>query len=227
MLVVLAVAALLAPATPAVAAHGTYGDYSMMTVRSAGQAWSGGAAATQWAWDPRPDGHWASWGDPATWPPAYRERFLRAGDWVLLDGWADNGTYYRLRVTAEYLGDRYCQGMTPVPTDGGRQHYVRWAVPSTGYCLDAQGTIVEESSGKVVTFRHVQVWYPPASCSNTYHAGRVCLAQRELWWDDNGGPYGKRLDRTNRLARGLGMAFTVRQTYPTTWAADGRYYWRW
>jgi hypothetical protein len=24
-----------------------------------------------------------------------------------------------------------------------------------------------------------------------------------------------------------GMAFEIRQTYPTDWSADGRYYWTW
>jgi hypothetical protein len=68
---------------------------------------------------------------------------------------------------------------------------------------------------------------PPAACSNSYLSGQTCITQHEQWWDDNGHAYGLQLDRTQYIARGFGMAFEIRQTYPTTWAADGRYYWTW
>ena len=57
-----------------------------------------------------------------------------------------------------------------------------------------------------------------------YYSGGTVAGQ---WWDDNGHPYGLQLDRTQYIARGLGMAFEIRQTYPSAWLADGRYYWTW
>jgi hypothetical protein len=55
----------------------------------------------------------------------------------------------------------------------------------------------------------------------------MCVTQNEQWRDDNGHHFSLVLDRTQYIARGLGMAFKIQQTYPVTWSADGRYYWSW
>lgn len=206
----------------------TYGQYSRMFARSAGQFWSGGQAAGQWAWKPvsSTESH-VSWGDPANWPPEYRERFIRSGSWVLLDGWWDNGTYYTLRVTSEKIGDANCENLKTFASSG-RQHYVKWTLPTYKYCLIAKGTITEKSSGKVIDFKHLQKWSPPASCSNAYYSGKRCITQYEVWWDNNGAPgqpLAHRLTRSVKLARWIGMSFTVRQSYPSTWKADLRRHW--
>lgn len=218
----------LGPAMPGAASGETYGQYSRMFARSAGQHWSGGKAAGQWAWKPvsSTESH-VSWGDPANWPPKYRERFIRSGGWVLLDGWWDNGTYYTLRVTSEKIGDANCGNLRTFATSG-RQHYVKWYLPTSKYCLVATGKITERSSGKVVNFKHLQKWSPPGACSNAYHGGKRCITQYEAWWDNNGRPGGtvtKKLSRSVKLACGMGMAFTIRQSYPSTWNADLRYHW--
>lgn len=207
----------------------TYGDYSLMFARSAGQYSAGGQTAGQWAWSPQSatvsD---ISWGDPATWPPSYAERFVHRGDWVELEGYSDGQGHPVTevqRVTSEKIGDANCSGMTDLPSDGGRQHYAKWAIPSEGYCLDASGTITSTANGSVVHFRHKQVWGPPALCANAYFSGQTCITQHEQWWDDNQHPYGLQIDRTQYIARGKGMAFAIRATVPTTWNADGSAYW--
>ncbi|GLY89612.1 hypothetical protein [Actinoallomurus iriomotensis] len=221
----------LASGSAATAATENYGDYSRMFSRSAGQYWSGGQVGGQWAWSPQNSSTSdISWGDPAQWPPAYAERFVRRGDWVELEGYSGGQgkpVTQVQRVTSEKIGDAGCGNMTDLPSDGGRQHYVRWTIPSAGYCLDASGTITSPAAGTVVHFRHRQRWTAPASCSNAYFAGRTCLSQHEQWWDDNGHAYSLRIDRTQYIARGLGMAFAIRQTVPSTWAAASRYYWSW
>jgi hypothetical protein len=131
------------------------------------------------------------------------------------------------RVTSEMIGDASCGNMRPLPSDGGRQHYVTWNISALAYCLDAVGTITSTVNGSVVHFEHKQQWGPPAPCSNAYLSGQTCITQHERWWDDNGHPYGLVLNRTQYIARGLGMAFEIRQTYPISWSADGRYYWPW
>lgn len=224
-------AVLAATVTAARADTNTYDAYSRMFTRSAGQYWAGGAVAGQWAWKPTLSTQSEiSWGDPANWPPSYAERFLRSGDWVMIDGWTGNGTYYTERVTKELIGDANCANLQPIPSNGGRQHYVKWTIPSSGYCLKAWGTITEQSSGKVVDFGHTQIWSPPAACSNLYYKAQICIKQWESWWDNNGSPgkpITRRLERQNQLARGLGMAFSVRQYYPSAWNADLRYHWNW
>jgi hypothetical protein len=216
---------------PAHAAGDTYGDFSRMSVRSAGQYWSGGQVAGQWTWSPQSAGESRiSWGDPASWPPDYAEKFIHSGDWVVLDGWSGNGTYYTLRVTQELLGDANCNNLRPVPSDGGRQHYVRWAIQPQAYCLKAWGTITEQSSGKVVDFGHTQIWYPSAGCGNPYYAAQTCIKQWESWWDNNGSPGApitRKLEREQLIARGIGMAFHIQQWFPSSWTADLRYYWNW
>ena len=214
------------------AAQPVYGDFSMLRVRSAGQFWSGGSVAGQWAWSPQPGGESrVSWGNPATWPPASAERFVRDGDWVLLDGWGSDSKYYTLRVHDERIGDAKCENLRSLPSAGGRQHYVKWTVPAETYCLKAWGTITERSSGRTVSFGHTQLWYPPSECGNAYYGGQTCVKQWESWWDNNHdsrtGPIVRKLEREQFIARGIGMAFKIEQFYPSAWRADLRYYWRW
>jgi len=206
-----------------------YGQYSLMFEKAAGQYWAGGAAAGQWAWTPlSATTSDISWGDPATWPPKSAERFIHDGDWVLLDGYNDGAgrplTQIQ-RVTSEKLGDANCAGMSPIPSAGGKQHYVKWNIPATGYCLDAVGTIKPPNGSTTVNFRHLQKWSPPHPCSNTYFTNQTCITQFEQWWDDNQHPYALQLQRTLEIARGLGPAFTNHTTTPITWTANARYYW--
>lgn len=207
----------------------SYGQYSLMFEKAAGQYWAGGAAAGQWAWTPlSATTSDISWGDPATWPPKSAERFIHDGDWVLLDGYNDGAgrplTQIQ-RVTSEKLGDANCAGMSPIPSAGGKQHYVKWNIPATGYCLDAVGTIKPPNGSTTVNFRHLQKWSPPHPCSNTYFTNQTCITQFEQWWDDNQHPYALQLQRTLEIARGLGPAFTNHTTTPITWTANARYYW--
>jgi hypothetical protein len=209
----------------------TWNDYSLMFSRSAGQYHADGQAAGQWAWTPQNSTTSdISWGDPATWPPKSGERFIKSGDWVLLDGFSDGSGLAPnqiQRVSSEKIGDANCNFMTNLSSDNNRQHYVKWNIPATSYCLDAVGTITSTRTGIVVNFRHRQQWSAPTVCSNAYFVNQTCIIQHEQWWDDNGHPYALRHDRSQYIAQGLGMAFKVRQTYPFTWGADGRYYWKW
>lgn len=213
-----------ADATPAPDATSgyTYADFSRLTERSAGQFGSGDSVAGQWSWRTDGPGQYSITWDQER--PENRERFSRSedGEWLLLDGWGIKGTeYYEQRVTSEYAGDAGCANMEPLPSEGGLQHYVRWDIPEEGYCLDARGTITEESGGGAeITFRHRQVWSPPAPCANATFGEQLCITQHETWWDDNGHSYQKVLDREIHLAYGLGMAFTIDQTYPEPWSAE-------
>jgi hypothetical protein len=202
----------------------TFGDYSQMFTRSAGQIRDpAGNPSSQWAWEPQSASEsYIRWANPATWatdPGAVKEHFAHVGDWVVLDGWEDNGTYYTQRVTAEFVGDASCWRLQPLAGDG-RQHYSKWTVPAAAYCLLAFGTVTEASSGITFTFVHQQVWSPPAACSSRFLGAATCISQREAWSDDNGGPLALRQERVNQLARGKGMSFTVRQTVPTVWSGD-------
>ena len=207
----------------------TYAQYSLMFEKSAGQYFAGETAAGQWAWTPlsatESD---ISWGDPKSWPPASAEHFIHDGDWVLLDGYNDGAgrplTQIQ-RVTTESIGDADCTNMQPIPSAGGRQHYVKWTIPSTGYCLDATGTIKPPNGSTTVHFRHLQRWLPPHPCSNPYYSDQTCITQSEQWWDDNQHAYSLQLSRTVELAKGLGMAFTNHTPVPLEGNATGRYYW--
>jgi len=211
------------------AATETYADYSLMFEKAAGQYFAGGTAAGQWAWTPlsatESD---ISWGDPKAWPPASAEHFVHDGDWVLLEGYNDGPgrplTQIQ-RVTTESLGDTNCTNLRPLPSDGSRQHYVKWTISTSGYCVDATGTIKPPNGSATVNFRHLQKWLPPHPCSNLYYAGRTCITQYEQWWDDNQHAFSLQLTRTVELAKGLGMAFTNRTTVPLEWNADGHNYW--
>ncbi|MGP4017826.1 hypothetical protein [Saccharopolyspora sp. 5N708] len=236
---VLAAVVCVVVSPPATAATETYADFSMAGVHSGGQFWAEDSNQhdqngwrNQWTWSPQ-EGTAESrlaWGDPATWPPDGSERFIQSGGWMLLDGWSDNGTYYRQRVDSEVIGDGLdCTNKQSIPSDGDRQHYVPWQVPSSIVCLIAEGTITEESSGTVIRFRHEQLWFPPGPCSNLYHSGQRCLKQYERWLDDNqhhDGLLREKLRRDQFIAKGKGLAFRIVQYAPTPWTANGRYYWR-
>ncbi|MGH3855730.1 MAG: hypothetical protein ACRDR6_20030 [Pseudonocardiaceae bacterium] len=220
-----------------------YGDYSLMTQRHTGQFYSGGSLAGQWSWvpqglesqglesqNPKSQGSESevSWGDPSNSRPDSVELFIHTGDWVLLDGYGrrDSGPSYVQRVTRELIGDGSCQNMTPLPSDGGREHYAQWTIPPYSYCLQAWGTITERVSGKPVEdFFHSQVWSPPSACANTYLGARTCIRQLESWWDNNGAPgtpITRKLERSVYLARDVGMGFVIDQTYPYSWHAELR-----
>lgn len=229
----------IAAAVPAASAQTTttevYGDYSMMFSASAGQYWSGGQAAGQWAWSPQSASESRiSWGDPAKWPPSSAERFVHvsdvSGDWVTMPGWFDNGTYYTVKVTMEWQAAADCRTGRQFLPAGGAQHYVRWTIPTSSYCLYAEGTVTEQLSGRTENFVHEQVWFPSSVCpSNSPAVSGMssCITQWESWSDDNGSPMALRLERTQVLAKGLGMAYEIRQTYPVVWSADMRYAWTW
>jgi hypothetical protein len=227
---VLLASLLFAEELVAAAAAEDYGQYSMMDQRHAGVFYSGGIPVGQWAWTPLGNESEVWWGNPTRWPPANAERFIRSGNWVLLDGWRDHGTYYVQRVHRELIGDGSCQNMVPVPSDGGRQHYVQWAIPPQAYCLQAWGTITEQHTGKIMDFFHTQVWSPPSSCSNTYLGTRTCIRQWESWSDNKdapGAPITRKLERSVSLARGVGMGFVIEQWYPHYWHAELHSEWAW
>lgn len=203
-------AAALLGSTPAQAATpATYGDYSLMDQQAWG-TYNGGAS--EWAWVPTSSTtseiYWGTaW---KTTPPTYHEQFVHNGDWVLLTGWFDNGTFYRVTIDQEWQAGPDCRtGRTALPA-GGPQHYVRWALPAASYCLYASGTVTEESSGKHFRFQHQQVWTPPAS-------DRV--SQWESWSDDRTGAMTLDLERTQWLGRGKGPAQRIEQTFPSAWSA--------
>ncbi|WP_193441179.1 hypothetical protein [Actinosynnema sp. ALI-1.44] len=234
---VAAVVVMVSSAVPAAAASASYGEYSLMFGRNAGQVWSGDQAASQWAWKPLgPNESEISWGSPAAWPPGGGEHFVKDGDWVLLNGYFDhtNNAFNTQRVTAEYIGDANCQNLKPIESNGGRQHYVRWTIPATGYCLKATGTITVGANGVVVRFQHDQIWSPPAPCSNQYFGAQTCIKQRERWSDDNGHPFSLSLERDQYIAKGLGMAFKIDHFFDRKWPAGHpawhaalRYAWTW
>lgn len=208
-----------------------WGDYSMMDHRRAGQLWSDGVAVSQFAWSPQPNGEsHVFWGDPAAWPPDSAEHFYVEGKWVMLDGWGNGNVYYTQRMTQEQMCDASCNNCQTIST-GGAQHYALWEVPKTAYCLKADGVITEHPSGLNFRFGHTQVYFPPAPCSNTWITGRMCIRQWESWWDANGTPYQRKLERDQYLAKGLGNGFIIQTYYnhdtggPTNWRAEGRWYW--
>ena len=221
----------LLPAQPAVTAKSEdYGQYSLMNRRHAGQFYSGGKPVGQWSWAPQGNESTVAWGDPSMWPPAGAERFIHSGNWVMLDGYSDHGTYYVQRVHRELIGDGSCRNLVPLPSKGGRQHYVQWTIPPQAYCLQAWGTITEQSSGKTRDFAHTQVWFPPSSCHNAYLGAQTCIHQRESWWDNKnapGAPVTRKIERSVSLARGIGMGFMIDQSYPHPWQAELRSSWTW
>lgn len=221
----------------------TWADFSMMFGRNAGQVRTlptadnpSGTPVSQWAWSPQSSTEsWIRWADPAVWKTEtnqYIEHYQvdPAGGWVYMDGWSNNGTYYKIREIVAWAGDVNCNNLTQLPADPAqRQHYVQWQVPTTAYCVRSIATITEQSSGKVIFFAHDQKWYPPAPCSSTYVGAATCITQYELWQDNRGvdlsGPISKKQERTGTVALGKGMAFNIRNAYPSTDAYDGYSFW--
>jgi hypothetical protein len=231
----------LSSAVPAMAATETFGAYSRIFERSAGQYWAGTQVGGQWAWSPQSSVESRiSWGDPAKWPPIYSEQFILSGDWLMLTGYFDNNTYYKIATTQDWTASGTdCSGTKTTYPLGGGEHYVRWTIPTaTGYCVFTEGTITEQLSEKVVHFRHEQLWYPPAPCpANPFiTAAAVCIKHTERYSDDKPGSWGVRLLRSGWSARGYGYAWRI-ENYNmaanpvspgvATWRADGRYYWSW
>jgi hypothetical protein len=232
----LAIAAVTATAAPAAAAPAeTYDQYSLLGQRAAGQLVdSAGRPASQWAW--RPTGAGTSeirWDEPKNWnnPATGIEHFVRDGDWLYLDGYADDlhHVYNTQRVTSEQIGDGACGNLRPLPSHGGQQHYVRWTIPTEAYCLIAKGTI--KSPGGVVTFEHRQVWTPATNCATRFQGTVRCIEQHETWSDDNGHPFSVRIDRTQKIGKGVGMGLAIHSTVgdgkPIDWRADLRNRWTW
>ncbi len=221
-LLALVLAALPAASTPSPV---TITDYNLMGQRSAGQIWAGAMPVSQWAWSPQPDGtSRIAWGESATWPPASYEVFRRDGDWLVLDGWQDNGTFYDLIADTQYA----VVGGSEVDLPAGTwQDYALWTIPDASYQLFAAGRVIEQATGREVRFAHWQEWSRSDACPNAYNQPRPCVAQHERWWDDNGSPYELRLDRTTTYAQGAGPGWTIRQTIPKPWTADLRYWWEW
>lgn len=224
-------AARAAPAARIQLSVETWGDYSRMFERSAGQYWSQSAVDGQWTWDPKSatESH-ISWGHPSAWPPPYVERFIRDGDWVRLDGWWDNGTYYTLRTAAEWTADADCKTNRTALAADGSQRYVRWVVPTASYCLFAVGTVTEGSSGKVVAFAHEQVW-SREPCANSHLGTRACLKQVERWWDDNASPWREKVSRSQHIGKGVGMTYLITSYQPGTTKITStsslKYAWTW
>jgi len=220
----------------------TYGDFSMMFQKSYGQIYATGTnqVGSQWAWSPQADGtSRIMWGAPwpADQPPSYQEEFQRAGDWVLLNGWYDNGTYYRIRTTTAWKAAGDCRtGRTFLPV-GGPEPYALWAIPSASYCLYSEYTITEESSGYTFRAIHQQVWSPPAACpknaapnalrrpGEVYVTVTDCVQEWESYADDKGRMPGDMVtaqEGTSLLARGFGMGYQIRRSVPA-WFGDERY----
>jgi hypothetical protein len=215
------------------AATPTYGDYSLMF----GKTWGTFAGGTQeWAWSPQDattsDITWGKTWNVPTNPtaPAYHERFVRAGDWVTLVGWFDNGAFYRIRINQEWQAAADCRtGRIFLPA-GGPQHYVRWNVPAASYCLYAEGTLTEEIAGvpgKVVPFVHQQIWSSAAGCPKPKSGATDYVCQWESWADANGTAMATKLERQQWLVRGAGPAQQIQQTVPTAWSATASSGGRW
>lgn len=208
----------------------TYADYSLMTSRRAGQAWSGGTAASQWAWSPQPDGtSQISWGVPTAWPPPNFEVFKAdaTANWVYMLGYGTPaGDWLPQIVTAEWTGPDLAH-LTPLTVDAQqRQRYAKWTIPTSRYCMVAEGTMTWQ--GTLIHWKHQQTWYPPASIGNAYYSPRQCVRQSEVWWDDQNtdGQMVIKQDRDAYLAKGLGMAYIIDDRL-ASWRADLRYSWPW
>jgi hypothetical protein len=231
-------ATMVQTATARAATVSTYGDFTRMFDRSAGKF----ANETQeWAWSPQSTVEsQVYWGTPwTTAPPAYRERFVRDGDWVIQPGWFDNGTYYELRTITEWTANADCRTGKTFFAPGGSPHYAKWTTPATAYCLYVEATITEQLSGKSYHYIHQQLWSPPAACpklpkpivnlANQPVPVSDCITQGESFADDRGSPgvFTTRIERTVWLARGVGMAYRTVQTAPSAWSADASSAWTW
>lgn len=210
-------------ATRGGAGRETWADFTMMGSQRGATLWSAGNPASHFQWSrASADEAHAQWTDPTrNNAPTSNERFLRVGDWVMLDGWWGNGTYYTQRIERDEWCDAACGNCTTIATEGP-QHYARWQVPATDYCLRTEGRIVEQSSGKSFRFRHVQVWSAPRPCANGSQREERCIIQHETWWDDNQTPFERKLERSIYIAKGLGLGFRIEQSFPKPWQAEQR-----
>ncbi|PXY20305.1 hypothetical protein [Prauserella endophytica] len=206
----------------------TYADYTLMFERAAGQHWNATQAEGQWAWEPQSATESRiRWGHPHTWasePHQYKEHFRRDGDWVMLDGWEGNGTFYELDAAVQWTadGDLVTNRVALPP---GAQHYAKWTVPPPlGGCygMFALGTIVEQSSGKRVAFAHEQRWTNVGVIASPHLPAAPALRQTEKWWDDNGHAFSLRVHRDVFLAKGYGMAYRIQNYDPASGAATTR-----
>jgi hypothetical protein len=211
----------LLPASSAAATVETYDQFTQMSRNASGAYYNDGNIKEKlgsWNWAPgQPGWRGISWNRPE-----YREWFgiSADGNWTVIDGWRDNGTYYTQRVTSESYGRSDCTGMTPFKFTDGRQHYAR-RIAGAAYCLLARGTIVEGSTGVVVNFTHRQQYSAPFTCSNRFYTNQRCISQHEQWSDDNRSAFGLKLDRTVYFAKGKGTMFWSRNG---SWVVSGRDY---
>ncbi|TKG58905.1 hypothetical protein [Prauserella endophytica] len=185
-----------------------------MFQRAAGQAYNGETPVSQWAWEPQsPTESLIRWGTPQDWDTdtdPYKEKFVHDGDWVYLEGWYDNQTFWRLEVT-QWISDYDCKtNRQKLPP--GRQAYVKWQVPAAGtengYCLFAQGTIVDDRWGIRVMYAHQQKW-SAGTVSTKYFGTIPALKQNEVWWDDRGSEFRVKLRRDCYIGKGKGMALRI------------------
>ncbi len=194
----------------------------MMGSERGGTLYSGAHPASRYQWQRATPGEaHVQWTDPVSGKPGSLERFVHVGDWVMLDGWWGNGTYYQQRIERDESCDAACANCTTLATEGA-QHYARWRVPAADYCLRTEGRIVEQSSGKSFRFRHVQVWSAPRPCGNASQREARCIVQHETWWDDNQSAFELKLDRSNYIAEGIGLGFRIEQSFPKPWQAELR-----
>jgi len=116
----------------------------------------------------------------------------------------------------------------------GTQHgvgifFTTEATPGVAADVIAKGTI--KSPGGVVTFEHRQVWTPATNCATRFQGTVRCIEQHETWSDDNGHPFSVRIDRTQKIGKGVGMGLAIHSTVgdgkPIDWRADLRNRWTW
>jgi len=201
----------------------TWGDYSMMLEQRAGMLAHDDQLASQWAWrQAAEDESHIYWGKALG--GKYRERFILDGEWVMLDGWWDNGTYYRIETDFAEMCDINGENVSPLPI-GGLEHYTLREIPEEPYILRTSGTVTEEFSGNQIYFGHTQAYWPPAEHSNPHLPDAMCIRQWESWWDNNGTIYERKIDREQYLARGVGPGFYVCQYFPDPWEAFLREAW--
>lgn len=220
--------------TASAASTENYGQFSMMTVKAAGQVWAKddtSKTVAQWAWKPGRNGtSEVRWDKAGDWQgkSTHTETYVHKGGWVYLSGFVNKktGVSYKVRVTSEKIGNAQCGNMKSLASNGGLQHYVKWTVPSAGYCLISVGKITS-SKGEVVHFRQQLKWNKPGNCATKYHGTVRCIRQSEVWSDDNGHAMKVTRVRDNYLGKGFGPGLIMNQTKPAAWHADLRYTWRW
>ncbi|GAA2844587.1 hypothetical protein [Nonomuraea rubra] len=142
-----------------------------------------------------------------------------------LDGYGNADGMLRRRVTKEQIGDVNCTNMKPLLSPPGKQHHVKWNVPSEAHCLEAWGRS-SFPAAPTWDFHHKQVRCPPSApnCANTCFQGRTCVKQFEIWKDDNRGngdvggawPWSCGISATTSSPRGWGQRSSFTTTFRTT-----------